>query len=241
MPYYEATLHINRIYAFRHGYTFLHQKPRERAQPDRHAAWLKLQTIADKLQCCCQWVFWIDSDSFMVMQDHKLSIEAWLGKQTDHRSITTLLGNMYSIPGPGIREGSDPVALIADNAPYQAIDFFCTGNMLFTRTQRTFDILDYWFNKSVSVLDNYMYTHPWEQANFNRLVMPTYREAFWVASSGDFNSKDGDIIRHLWHPYGDEYRTEQSLTHLKHVMDHSTSMAHMHSPVGSSLEQSLLQ
>ena len=72
MQFYEATLHINRLFAARHGYRFAYQGSDKYAWKGlRHMSWMKLQMLRDELECCCQWALFMDSDSFLVMQDQR--------------------------------------------------------------------------------------------------------------------------------------------------------------------------
>lgn len=120
MQYYEATLHINSIYAQRHGYKFIHQGSGAYGKLDKHMSWMKLQMIRDQLECCCQFALFLDSDSFIA--DQKLSIEAWLGESLSLHNPTE----------------TDPTAMVSDNAPYIG---YCAANLIFTRTQRSAEIL----------------------------------------------------------------------------------------------------
>ncbi len=148
-----------------------------------------------------------------------LSVEAWL-TQNDSPEVAMLLGNMYQIPGQDgrLRKGAEPVAVISDNVPWTASSYFCAGNLLFTRSQLSFEILDYWFNKTVRLDQSSLMKHPWEQKTLNNFVMHRYSRGFWIVPSSEMNSLDGDIIRHLWSPYGDDARTRLSVQHLKHVL-----------------------
>ncbi len=220
MQFYEAALHINRLYAARHGYRFTYQGAGKYAPNGfRHMSWMKLQMLRDELECCCQWALFMDSDSFLVMADHEVSIEAWLTKD-EIPVVTTLLGNMYPMPGldSRLRKGAEPVAVISDNVPWTATSYFCAGNMLFTRTQLSFEILDYWFNKTIRLDPSSLKRHPWEQKMLNKFVMHKYSRAFWVVPSSEMNSFDGSSIRHLWSPYGEATRTKLSVQHLKQVL-----------------------
>ena len=219
MPVYEAALHINRLYAQRHGYTFLSQEPKPGPGFDRNVVWLKLKFLRKMLECCCSWALFMDSDSFLVMHRHSLSIEAWL-MQHETPGITTLLGNMHQNAGTALKQGVNPVAVVSRNFPASSsIQYFCAGNLLFTRARLSFEILDYWYD--TAQLDPISkHTFPMEQGTLNTYVMPNYSEAFWVASFEDFNSKDGNIIRHLWTPYGDAYRTKHAVKYLKTIIAH---------------------
>lgn len=200
MQYYEATLHINSIYAQRHGYKFIHQGSGAYGKLDKHMSWMKLQMIRDQLECCCQFALFLDSDSFIA--DQKLSIEAWLGESLSLHNPTE----------------TDPTAMVSDNAPYIG---YCAANLIFTRTQRSAEILHYWYNDTVKVDDSSLWKHPWEQHTLNDFVMQKYRPAFYIASSKDVNSMDGNFIRHLWHLYGNDFRSTLSAFHLKKVLrDH---------------------
>ncbi len=138
MKYYEAAFHINRLYARRHGYLFLYQTA-EGAAKDRAQSWAKVQLLRDKLECCCQWALYMDSDSFLVMQDQHLSLEAWLAADEAPHMIA-LLGNMYPVGQGLLRDGTDPIAMTGSNTPYESRgQYFCAGNLLFTRTRRSFE------------------------------------------------------------------------------------------------------
>ena len=220
MQFYEASLHINRIYALRHGYTFMSQSPdKYGSKAFRHASWMKLQMIKEALECCCQWAMYMDSDSFLVMQSQQLPIEAWLAAH-DTLEVTALLGNMYPIPGRNatLRKGTGPVAVVSDNIPWTATSYYCAGNLLLTRTQQSFEILDYWFNKTTRLDPSTLRKHPWEQRALNNFVMHKYRQSFWVAPGTEMNSYDGEIIRHLYSPYGQHARTKLAVEHLKQVL-----------------------
>ena len=219
MHFYDAAFHINRLYARRHGYAFLYQVPKRDAAFDRHPSWMKLQMIREKLECCCQWALYMDSDSFLVMRNHALSIEGWMGQQ-ETEALTLLLGNMYPYSEADLRPGFDPVAVISENTPYLAASYFCAGNLLFTRTKRSYEILDYWFNVTVQMDSSAAHDHPWEQLNLNKYVFPRFSSSFWVAPGEVWNSKHGEFIRHLWHPYGDEFRTNETVKHLEEVLLH---------------------
>ena len=181
MPYYEAAFHINRLYAQRHGYQFVFHGPGDylAAGGDRHVAWKKVQHLRDQLECCCQWALWMDSDSFLVMQQHALSVEGWVSLISEGSArMTTLLGNMH--PAKGLREGADPVAAVSTNEPHElGPEPFCTSNMLFARTRRSIEILDFWYNATggVSDLAPFLREFPWEQAPFNYLVSRKFSEA----------------------------------------------------------------
>lgn len=161
----------------------------------------------------------MDSDSFFVMRGHELAVEAWLGEQEDTARMSTLLGNMYPVPGMAIRAGYDPVAVIADNGEYIQWSHYCTGVLLFTRTKLSFEILDYWFNTTVKWDTSSLFDRPWEQKPLNDFVMHRFAQSFWVAPGEVVQSKDGDIIRHLWSPYGDEVRTNLSRHYLADLLE----------------------
>ena len=219
MPFYEAALHINRLYAQRHGYTFLSQEPKPGPDFDRNVVWLKLKFLREMLECCCSWALFMDSDSFFVMHRHSLSIEAWLTQQ-EMPGITTLLGNMHHNIGTALRQGVGPVAIVSRNFPASSsIQYFCAGNLLFTRTRLSIEILDFWYD-TARLDPSSKHTFPMEQGTLNTYVMPKYSKALWVASFEDFNSKDGNIIHHLWTPYGDAYRTKHAVKHLKSIISH---------------------
>ena len=217
LPYYEATFHINRLYARRHGYAFMYGQRDDAAE--RHMSWMKLPFIREKLECCCQWALWMDSDSYLVMQGHELSLEAWLanaGLSTER--MTLVMGNM--LPVAGWREGADPVAMIGLNEPWQeSTERFCASNMLFTRTKRTLEVLDYWYNATVLYKDlaRYKTEHSWEQVPLNHAVMLKYNNAFAAFPRGQVQGEGSDIIRHLHHQYG-EKRTASSVQHLLGVL-----------------------
>ena len=172
------------------------------------------------LECCCQWALFVDSDSFLVMKGQRLSVESWLAGNDDAR-VTTLLGNMHMVQGtegrPELRRGSHPVAVLSDN-PYQSSSFFCAGNLLFTRTEMSFEILNYWFNTTVRLDAASRWRHPWEQQTLNSHVMHRYHPAFWVVPSNQLNSFSGDHIRHLWSTYGERTRTDISVQFLKEIL-----------------------
>ena len=190
------------------------------SQANRHVSWMKLHFLRVMLECCCQWALFVDSDSFLVMKDHKLSVDSWLAGDNDAR-VTTLLGNMHRVQGtagrPGMRRGAPPVAVLSDN-PYQSSSYFCAGNLLFTRTLMSIDILNYWFNTTVRLDAASRWQHPWEQQTLNTHVMHRYHPAFWVVPSNQLNSFNGDHIRHLWSTYGEQTRTDMSVQYLKKIL-----------------------
>ncbi|CAI5531733.1 unnamed protein product [Closterium sp. Naga37s-1] len=46
--------------------------------PDRHPSWFKVPLLQSQLACCCEWAFFLDSDAYMRMHHHTLSIPAWI-------------------------------------------------------------------------------------------------------------------------------------------------------------------
>ena len=107
------------------------------------------------------------------MKEHRLSVDAWLAGDDDAR-VTTLLGNMHMVQGtqgnPELRKGSHPVAVLSDN-PYQSSSYFCAGNLLFTRTELSFEILNYWFDATIRLDAASRWRHPWEQQTLNTHVI----------------------------------------------------------------------
>ncbi|CAI5944378.1 unnamed protein product [Closterium sp. NIES-64] len=77
LPFWMASKAINQLYANRHGYRYVNQDTREYNET-RHPSWLKLLFIRDQLRCCCAWAFYLDSDAYFRMDNHRLPIEAWL-------------------------------------------------------------------------------------------------------------------------------------------------------------------
>ncbi len=218
MKYYEATFHINRLYARRHGYSFLYQTAAGAAK-DRAQSWAKVQLLRDKLECCCQWALYMDSDSFLVMQDQHLSLEAWLAED-EAPHMTALLGNMYPVGQGLLRDGTDPIAMTGSNTPYESRgQYFCAGNLLFTRTRRSFEILDFWYNTSAlsEVYRNFLLDFPWEQPVLNHNVSRKYPQAFLKLSGTD--DKSSKFIRHLWHPFGVEEQTSNSAQYLRDMLE----------------------
>lgn len=84
LKYWTASKFVNRAYAHRHGYRFVvgNVSNFQNMSEYRAASWYKVQFLKQQLKCCCQWAFFIDSDSYFRMEDHTLSIEDWLKKLT---------------------------------------------------------------------------------------------------------------------------------------------------------------
>ena len=218
MKHYEAAFHINRLYARRHGYAFVFQTAAG-AATDRAQSWAKVQLLRDQLACCCQWALYMDSDSFLVMLDQRLALEAWLAED-DGPQMTALLGNMYPVPGPApLREGTDPIAMTGSNTPYESRgQYFCAGNLLFTRTRRSLEVLDFWYNTTgrSREYDKFLTGFPWEQVSLNHNVSRKWPHAFLrMAGTDDRASR---YIRHLWHPFGVEEQTSNSAQYLRDVL-----------------------
>ncbi len=182
-------------------------------------AWRKVQLLRDQLECCCQWALWMDSDSYFVMRQHALSVEGWLSLISDSSPrFTTLLGNMY--PYVGLREGGEPVAAVSTNEPHElGSQFFCTSNMLFTRSRRSTELLNYWYNETSLVPDlvEFLKEFPWEQAPFNYAVTRRFQEAVEPFPIGQVQGFSSEFIHNVNHYYWQE-RIHMPAQHLKDVL-----------------------
>ncbi|CAI5491711.1 unnamed protein product, partial [Closterium sp. Naga37s-1] len=80
-PYWLATKLINRAYAQRHGYRFVEMGEADK-DPGRHPSWFKVRFLQRQLSCCCEWAFFLDSDAYFRMDNHRLSIQSWVDRLT---------------------------------------------------------------------------------------------------------------------------------------------------------------
>ncbi|CAI7764429.1 unnamed protein product, partial [Closterium sp. NIES-53] len=65
------------LYARRHGYRLVAENGSKYTQ-DRHPSWFKVPFLQSQLACCCEWAFFLDSDAYMRMDHHRLSIPTWI-------------------------------------------------------------------------------------------------------------------------------------------------------------------
>ncbi|CAI5506504.1 unnamed protein product, partial [Closterium sp. Naga37s-1] len=65
------------LYARRHGYRMVVENG-SKYTPDRHPSWFKVPFLQSQLACCCEWAFFLDSDAYMRMDHHRLSIPTWI-------------------------------------------------------------------------------------------------------------------------------------------------------------------
>ncbi|CAI7859151.1 unnamed protein product, partial [Closterium sp. NIES-53] len=80
-PYWLATKLINRAYAQRHGYRFVEMGEADK-EPGRHPSWFKVRFLQRQLACCCEWAFFLDSDAYFRMDNHRLSVQSWVDRLT---------------------------------------------------------------------------------------------------------------------------------------------------------------
>ncbi|CAI5971055.1 unnamed protein product [Closterium sp. NIES-65] len=71
----------HRAYAQRHGYRFVEMGEADK-DPGRHPSWFKVRFLQRQLSCCCEWAFFLDSDAYFRMDNHRLSIQSWVDRLT---------------------------------------------------------------------------------------------------------------------------------------------------------------
>jgi len=91
--------------------------------------------------------------------------------------------------------------------------------MLFTRTKRSLEVLDFWYNATGGVPDlaEFLHEFPWEQAPFNYLVSRKFFEAIEPFPIGQVQGWGSDFIRNVNH-YMVEERKFVPSEHLKEVL-----------------------
>lgn len=92
-PHWMTSRFINRHYADTHQYRFVVSdgKEFEDSSNPRAAAWYKVLFAKQQLQCCCQWVMFLDSDAYFRMGNHALSIKQWLVSIAEEKYFSPLV------------------------------------------------------------------------------------------------------------------------------------------------------
>ncbi|CAI5947149.1 unnamed protein product [Closterium sp. NIES-65] len=82
------------LYAERHGYLFFESY--EGVNASRRFRWHKVTLLRHALQCCCRWALYVDSDAYMRMDMHRLSVEDWAARASKRGYFDYLLGKSDS-------------------------------------------------------------------------------------------------------------------------------------------------
>ncbi|CAI5457797.1 unnamed protein product [Closterium sp. Yama58-4] len=220
-----VALAVNMLYARRHGYRLVVENG-SRFTPDRHPSWFKVPLLQEQLACCCEWAFFLDSDAYMSMHHHTLSIPAWIQaiKQPSYFSwllrdnlTDTLAGQVWLPQDPALLlqpptalQPEGPVALIPRNGDSREgffgdadalfrkdTDYLNAGVMLWRRSPHTFKFFQQWY--SVPRGDYHLYGHVWEQARLNQVAQwPQWRARVVVVPYRELTGPQGAMLRHVW-------------------------------------------
>ncbi|CAI7926178.1 unnamed protein product, partial [Closterium sp. NIES-54] len=234
------------IYAWRHGYRFVVENGSRYTQ-DRHPSWFKIPFLQEQLSCCCEWAFFVDSDAYMRMNHHRLSVEAWIQniKQPnyfnwllDAQVTDSLEGQVWVPQDPALLlqpatalQLEGPVALIPRNGDAwggydggadllftEKHDYLNAGVLLCRRSLDTFEFLKQWY--IIAEADEiHRYKHVWEQANLNAVV----RQEQWkgkviVVPYAELTGPTGAMIRHVWSGLPEGTHHQVSMEALDEIM-----------------------
>ncbi|GJP38266.1 hypothetical protein CLOM_g13118 [Closterium sp. NIES-68] len=220
-----VTLAVNMLYARRHGYRLVAESGSKYTQ-DRHPSWFKVPFLEEQLSCCCQWAFFLDSDAYMRMKHHRLSVHDWVQviREPNYFSwlfeanLTDSLDGQVWVPqDPALLlqpatalQPEGPVALIPRNGDSRGgyvgganmlfkaeRDYINAGVMLWRRSPDSFKFFKEWYN--VTEDEYHRYNHVWEQSNLNRVA----REERWrgkvvVVPYRELTGPEGEMVRHVW-------------------------------------------
>ncbi|GJP54430.1 hypothetical protein CLOM_g13515 [Closterium sp. NIES-68] len=219
------TLAVNMLYARRHGYRLVVENG-SKYIPDRHPAWFKVPFIAEQLSCCCKWAFFLDSDAYMRMKHHQLSIEAWIQaiKQpnyfnwlTDANLTKSLKGQVWVPQDPAlllqpaiVLQPNGPIALIprngdssggyygrADTLFEEGCDFVNTGVMLWRLSPMSFKFFRQWYDLGADMFHRYY--PPWEQPYLNWVAQEeAWKKKLIVVPYRELTGPSGMMVRHVW-------------------------------------------
>lgn len=222
----RLSLLINKAYTVKFNYTFLISNLSQYAgKPgfDRHPAWFKIPYIMDvqRSRPDCEWILWMDSDSYIYMDGHTVTLERYLSTVSVHEASFDYLsheamrlrhGGCYAwnhkphisfvIGMNGIaskyQKGYPGVYLV------KVPDYVCTGTFLIRNDKTGRQFMQEWWDPAEASgkqdVNVHKHVHPWEQRVLNTYVLPKFAQNATVYSYHDFGSPQGLGFRHLWGP-----------------------------------------
>ncbi|CAI5531728.1 unnamed protein product [Closterium sp. Naga37s-1] len=221
------------LYARRHGYRMVVENG-SKYTPDRHPSWFKVPLLQSQLACCCEWAFFLDSDAYMRMDHHRLSIPTWIQtiKQPNYfdwllrdNLTDTLEGQVWLPQDPALLlqpatalQPEGPVVLIPRNGDSREgffgdaealfrkdTDYVNAGVMLWRRSPATFKFLRQWYGEYSG--DYHLYGHVWEQDRLNKVARwPHWRGRVILVPHQELTGPQGAMVRHVWGGVASEER-----------------------------------
>ncbi len=179
LPYYEAAVYINLLYAQRWKYDFLHLEVPE-GNLSRHPSWLSLAAVkALTLQKDYNYLMFLDSDAYFVDQAVNIQSIAEEFHLHDKKS-----------------------AWFPSDHPFSQDDL-CAGVFLMKTDQHATDLLDYWWmqpSRDVA-LEWSLTQHAWEQSVLNtgdESVRMVFKDRIAVGEGAKYSHPEAPIIQHVY-------------------------------------------
>lgn len=179
LPYYEAAVYMNLLYAQRWKYDLLHlQVPQENFS--RHASWLSLAAVkALTLLHEYHFIMFLDSDAYFV--DHTVSIQKIVEE---------------------FRLAEERSAWFPTNFPFSEIDL-CAGVFLVRVNQHTDNLLDYWWTQPLNdaSLAWTLTQRLWEQSVLNtgnQSVRLKFEDQIAVGQGSMYSCPNATIVQHVY-------------------------------------------
>jgi hypothetical protein len=248
LNYWQMSALINQMYALEFDYDVIISdlsayKDAFKDHP-RKSVWLKPIFMLDMQhkRPDCTWFVAIDSDAYFWMLKHSVSLADWFSTSSLHEGsfayheferIKRDRNGYYSWLEQNnvfLRIGlngvfSSPQEGFPSTYGNRQHDFICAGVYFLKNCGRSKQFLKDWVygpaestDEEKSVMEKYAFKFSLEQRVLNFVLYPRYREGIYIYSFRDFGSKEGPMIRHVWHPIQEE-RAPRFLADLKILVE----------------------
>ncbi|CAI7901410.1 unnamed protein product [Closterium sp. NIES-53] len=159
--------------------------------PDRHPSWFKVPFLQSQLACCCEWAFFLDSDAYMRMDHHRLSIPTWIQSIKQPR-YSVLPASQACVGGVKPQPGATSATL----------DHHSTALAPFSPSAQ---FLRQWYSEQQG--DYHLFSHVWEQHRLNQVARwPQWRGRVLMVPFRELTGPQGAMVRHLWGGVASEER-----------------------------------
>ncbi|CAI5518935.1 unnamed protein product [Closterium sp. Naga37s-1] len=220
------------LYAERHGYLFFESY--EGVNASRRFRWHKVTLLRHALQCCCRWALYVDSDAYMRMDMHRLSVEDWAARASKRGYFDYLLGKSDSrlqaqvvhaerilevlTPHDGEGEQGEDDEKEEELQEWQEKPAPEKSMGYNGEPENLYDPEHDWANSGVMLFghspDSFKFLDQWYEAmlpNYGdqrpmNLVALKWKKKIVVLPYLELTGPEGNMIRHFWHPVGADTR-----------------------------------
>ena len=234
LKFIQLSMYINKAYSLRYGYQLFLSDMSEfkdflKKNPNRHTVWLKPNFIEATMMKHpeCEWISFLDSDSYMWMDKHETSLNDFFSTATIHDATYRYDEYEYEMR---VNDGYYPwkdqkfLFMIGLDGIFQkdmmgwpspvniaARDFSCAGVFFVKNNDDGQNLIRQWIHgpdnataDQMETFNHFGFNWAREQSVLNRLILPLYVKDVAYYSYRDFGYIDGQGINHVWTQFKDK-------------------------------------